>query len=326
MPGGGSETRRDIMWTGKRKKRSKQPRISFRPGALRGRGRPRTHWVGPGLAGAGRFLAVAGALGAFVIALVLLERYVKVTVPAAIDTVELELAGVPAWVNDQLKEKVYAAAQAAGAHLRLDEETALSVQRNLARDVVWLDGVRVITTHDCLRVEARWRRPVAVIQSGPVKFYVDGEQVVLDFVPIGDLPIVQITGLAPSAEAPPLGDVWQREDLGAAIAILNLLGQRDRSLTPDKPLLYEIDRIDVSNFGGRQDDRRPHIIFYAKDDTEITWGAALGKWQRHLESTDEQKLAKLYGYYKEYGTLTGGAKYINLRDPRDKIPLPIDRY
>jgi hypothetical protein len=271
-------------------------------------------------------LVVAGALCGFVVVLVLLERYVKGTIPAPQSTVELELAGVPAWVNDQLKEKVYAAAQAAGANLKLDEDTALSVQRNLARQVVWLDDVRVLTMHDCLRVEARWRRPVAVIKSGPVKFYVDAEQVVLDFVPIEDLPIVEIRDLAPAAEAPPLGGLWQREDLGAAIAILNLLDKRDRTLTPDKPLLYEIDRIDVGNYNGRQDDRKPHIVLYAKDDTEITWGAELGKWQRYLESTDEQKLAKLYGYYKEYGTLTGGAKYVNLRDPRDKIPLPIDRY
>lgn len=300
--------------------------MSFRPGALRRKARSRANWVGPGLAGVGKVLAVAGALCGVVIVLVLLERYVNGTVPAPQATVDFELAGVPAWVNDQLKEKVHAAAQAAGVHLRLDEETALSVQRNLARQVVWLDDVRVRTTHDCLRVEARWRRPVAVIQSGPVKFYVDGAQVVLDFVPIADLPIVEIKGTAPAAEAPPLGGVWECDDLSAAIAILNLLGQRDRTLTPDKPLLCEIDRIDVSNYNGRKNDRRPHIVLYAKDDTEITWGAELGKWQRHLESTDEQKLAKLYGYYKEYGTLTGGAKYINLRDPRDKIPLPIDRY
>ena len=55
-------------------------------------------------------------------------------------------------------------------------------------------------------------------------------------------------------------------------------------------------------------------------------GAAVGKWQQHLESTDEQKLAKLYAYYKEFGTLSGGAKYINLRDPKHNIPLPIDKY
>jgi hypothetical protein len=49
-------------------------------------------------------------------------------------------------------------------------------------------------------------------------------------------------------------------------------------------------------------------------------------WGQHLEATDEDKLAKLYGYYKEYGSLMGRAKYINLRDPQDKIPLPIDKY
>lgn len=314
------------MWTRKKRKKGKGKRISFRPGALRRKANPRAQWVGPGLVGAGKVLAVAGVVCAIVIALALMERYVVRTAPNSHNTVDLELAGVPVWVSDELKEKVYAVAQGVGIHLRPDEDTALLVQRNLAEQVAWLDDVKVTTTHDCLRVEARWRRPVALVQSGRVKFYVDGRQVVLDFVPMADLPIVEIKGLASTAEAPPLGSVWDRDDLGAAIAILNQLGKRDRSLTSDKPLLYEIDRIDVTNYNGRKNDRRPHILLYAKDNTEITWGAELGKWQRHLESTDEQKLAKLYGYYKEYGTLSGRAKYINLRDPRDKIPLPIDRY
>jgi hypothetical protein len=314
-----------MMITGKKRKKGKAERISFRPGALGKRTRQRAHWVGPGLAGVVKVFIVVGVLCGIVITLMLLEKYVSRTVPAPEAAVELELAGVPAWVSEQLKEKVRAAAQGKGERPRLDENTALSVQRNLVRQVVWLDDIRVRTTPDCLRVEGRWRKPVALVQSGPVKFYVDGEQVVLDFVPITSLPIVEIRGL-PATKTPPLGEVWQREDLAAAIAILNRLDQMDRSLTPDKPLLYEIGRIDVGNFNGRENSRHPHIVLYAKDDTEITWGAEVGKWQQHLESTDEQKLAKLYGYYKQYGTLSGGAKYINLRDPRDKIPLPIDRY
>ncbi len=123
-----------------------------------------------------------------------------------------------------------------------------------------------------------------------------------------------------------MGEVWQRNDLAAAVMILDRLDHMDKTLTPDKPLLYEIDRIDVSNFNGRQNNRHAHIILYSKDDSQIIWGAEVGKWQQHLESTDQEKLAKLYGYYKDYGTLSGGARYINLRDPRDKIPLPIDRY
>ncbi|GAJ08013.1 unnamed protein product, partial [marine sediment metagenome] len=68
-----------------------------------------------------------------------------------------------------------------------------------------------------------------------------------------------------------------------------------------------------------------HIVLYTTDDTEVIWGAELGKWQQHLEATDAEKLAKLYAYYEEYGSLLGDVKYINLRDPQDRIPLPIDK-
>jgi hypothetical protein len=42
--------------------------------------------------------------------------------------------------------------------------------------------------------------------------------------------------------------------------------------------------------------------------------------------TDEQKIARLYSYFYEKGTLLGGAKVINLRDPKETVPLPIDKY
>ena len=100
----------------------------------------------------------------------------------------------------------------------------------------------------------------------------------------------------------------------------------DKLTTPDKPLLYEIDSIDVSNFNGRENRQFPHIVLYAKDKTEIIWGAEIGNWARHFEAKDEEKLAKLYSYYKEHGSLLEGVKYINLRDPQDDIPLPIDKY
>jgi hypothetical protein len=173
-------------------------------------------------------------------------------------------------------------------------------------------------------IEARWRKPLALVKSGSQNFYVDDELVVLDFVPIPNLPIVGIEGL--SARVPSQGEVWQSDDLDAAVTILAKLDQMDKSVTPDKPLLYEIDRIDVSNFNGRKNSRFPHIVLYTKDDTEIIWGAEFGTWQRYLETTDEEKLAKLYAYYKEYGSLSGGVKYINLRDPQDNISQPIDKY
>lgn len=314
------------MLTSRKRKNVKAARISFPTSGARRRGGQRTAWVGPRLAGIMKGLVIIGVVCGIVVALVFMEKYVTRAVPALEDSVELELADVPAWVNDELKNKVYAAAQSGGAPLRLNEDTALSVQHNLAQQVVWLADIRVRTTHNCLRIEARWRRPIALIRSGPAKFYIDAEKIVLDYVPLEDLPIVEIQGVSSAAETPRLGQVWRQNDLAEAITILSQLDRMDRSFALEKPLLDEISRIDVSNFNGRKNDSRSHIVLYSKDDTEIMWGAEVGKWQQYLESTDEEKLAKLYSYYKEYHTLSGGAKYINLRDPRDKIPLPIDRY
>jgi len=273
-------------------------------------------------------IGIACAVAAVGTVFILLNKYVKKTVSVSVvqSPAVLQLVDVPAWASEQLKERIYAAARVDADDLKLNGDAARLVQQNIQTLIAWLDDVKVQTTNDCLLIKARWRRPVALVKSGLHKFYVDAELVVLDFLPMPHLPIVQIKGLPLITKLPSPGEVWQRDDLAAAIVVLAGLEQMDRTVTPDKPLLYEIESIDVSNFQGRQNSRHPHIVLYAKDKTEIIWGAEFGKWQQYLEATDEQKLAKLYSYYREYGSLLGGAKYINLCDPQDKIPLPIDKY
>jgi hypothetical protein len=298
------------------KTKSKTKRISFKLGTSK-RKKQRTYR--PSLTGILKVLAIVCVFVAGGVSLYFAERYVKSAKPA--ETGPLELVNVPEWVSSELKAKICDAA--GGKTFMLDEEAAEMVAENLA-SVAWLDNIKIQTTHKQVLIEARWRKPLALVKSGSQNFYVDDELVVLDFVPIPNLPIVRIEGL--SARVPSPGEVWQSDDLDAAITILAKLDQMDKSVTPDKPLLYEIDRIDVSNFNGRKNGRFPHIVLYTKDDTEIIWGAEFGTWQRYLETTDEEKLAKLYAYYKEYGSLSGGVKYINLRDPQDNIPQPVDKY
>lgn len=310
----------------KNKKKGRTRGTLFKRGTGKKRKGQQAGALGPGLTSMLKVVAVVCVLCGIAIGLVLLEKYVGENTPASEDGVGLELVDVPAWVNEPLREKVYAAARGHGENPRLDEDAALSVQRKITEQIAWLDDVTVRITRGRLCIEGRWRKPVALIKSGLLRFYVDAEQVALDYVPMPSLTIVQVTGLPLVTAVPPLGEVWNRNDLAAAIKILDRLDRMDKSLTPDRPLLREIDRIDVSNFKGRRNNDHSHIIFYSKDNTEIMWGAEIGAWQRHLESTDEQKLAKLYGHYETYGTLSGGVKFINLRDPRDKIPLPIDRY
>lgn len=269
---------------------------------------------------------VAGALLAFE----LLEKYVKNNTATSPGIATLELLDPPNWITEQLKEKIFIAATSGGKDIKLDENTSQSIQKKIQQQVAWLDKPQVQLTHDAVLITGRWRKPLALVKSGLSRAcYVDAEMVVLDFLPMPELPVVKVTGLSAAAATKPTpGQAWQRDDLAAAIEILSSLDRRDTMNTSERPLLREIGRIDVSNFHGRENRTAPHIILYTSDNTEIIWGAELGKWQQHLEATDEEKIAKLYGYYEQYGTLLGGAKYINinLRDPQQTIPLPVDKY
>ncbi|MCP4259562.1 MAG: hypothetical protein GY774_18935 [Planctomycetes bacterium] len=265
-------------------------------------------------------------LGSTAIGLIYLDKYRKKTAPPPEGQISLVLVADDTWVNNELRQKVLDAGGADLEDLRNNENAAALVYQNITSQVAWLDDLKVQTTHNALRIEGRWRKPVGLIKTGRHSFYVDTEQVVLDFVQISSLSIVEITGLPSTRKIPPLGEIWGGDDLAQAIKLLELLERRDRIEISQKPLLTEIARLDVSNFEGRKNSKLPHILLYTMDNTKIIWGAEIDKWQRHLESTDEQKIAKLYSYYKEYGTLSGEAKYINLCDPQDDIPQPIDKY
>ncbi len=265
---------------------------------------------------------VAAAGAGFVV----LEKYTKKSVPVSERVGTLELLGAPVWVNKALQEKIYQAACANGEDLRLDDDVARSVHDNLVSHVAWMEQVQVQTTYDSIRIKAKWRKPLAMVAYGANKFYVDSELTVLDYVQLDDLPIVEVKGLASVPRIPRPGETFGKDALVAAIEIIDLLDRMDKIVTADKPLLFEIKSIDVSNYNGHRSRGSSHIVFYTSNNTKVIWGAEYGKWQRHLESTDKQKIAKLYEYYKKYGTLNTSIKFINLRDPQDDIPLPIDKY
>ena len=291
---------------------------------MKGKKKLKVSWDSSSLTGTLTVLAVVCVFAALGTGIIFLDKYVRKTTPLR-ETIAIELVGVPYWVNDQLKELVYTAIDDSSVS-KLDENTAVLARQNIVQRIAWLADVRVQTTHNGLRIAGRWRKPLAVVKSGLRKSCLDDEMVVLDFVPSLNLPIVEVKGLLPMTKIPQPGEVWQRDDLAAAVAVISRLDRMDELTTPDKPLLCEVNSIDVSNFNGRKNTSQPHIVLHTKDGTEVIWGAELGAWAQHLEATDEDKLAKLYGYYKEYGSLMGRAKYINLRDPQDKIPLPIDKY
>lgn len=302
----------------RRRKKRKAKRISFKAGVSKKKKRKIAYR--PSLMAVLKVAALVCVVAAVVAVFVFLKR----AIPVSQKTLTPKLVKPPAWVTEQLEEEIYAAAGVDGQDLKLDTDVARSVQNNLARRVAWLDNVKVRVTNEQLLIGGQWRKPVAMIKRGLYKFYVDAELVVLDYVPLPDLPIVEVKELSVLPSPPSSGKIWQKDDLGAAVAILVRLAKRDRLLTDARPLLYELDSIDVSNFDGRENSRARHVILYAKD-VQIIWGAELDKYKQHFESTDAQKIAKLYFHYEEYGTLQSGVKRINLCDPQDDIPLPIDK-
>jgi hypothetical protein len=252
-----------------------------------------------------------------------LDTFVKKQNTAISPNLPIELVGdIPNWVSDEIKNRVIAAATAEIPEA--ESNTAAGIQKNIIGLVPWITDVKVQATHNGIEISGRFRKPIATVTAYKVKYYLDTDLVVLDYVPLANLSVVTVDGLR-FIERPVVGSIWQGDDLAAALAVLSRLERMDSAVCPDKPLLRLIDTIDVSNFNGRENKREPHIVLYTKENIEIIWGAEIGTWQRHLESPDDDKLAKLYTFYQQNPTLSG-VKYINLRDPRQTIFLPIDKY
>jgi hypothetical protein len=262
------------------------------------------------------FLAASGAF----------LRYAEGYVNAATPTPEgsLYLVGVPDWAKWDLQNRV--AEFAGGTRFPLMEDTASVLARHLA-PMSWLHDVHIRVTHNSVLVSAQWRKPVVMIELRETssKIYVDQDLVVMDYMPMPHLPIVEAKGV--SLDVVPLsGQKFDQGDLSSAVELALLLSQADAAYAPKTPLLEQIASIDVGNYKGRKNARAEHIGLFTKDGTQIIYGAEIGEYTKHGEASDQEKLASLYGYYKESGSFGAEVKYINLRNPQGKVYQPIDKY
>jgi hypothetical protein len=266
---------------------------------------------------------------ALVAGFIFMDRFVKKTSNFGAQALNLELLDVPDWVGPQLQQRIVETARKGGVEFILNETIARQVGENL-RTFAWLYDVQVIIGPESIIVKAAYRKPVALIKAQDDQFFIDSQAVVLDYIPVDKLIIPEITGVsAYMLTSRSIGTKWQSADVAAAIELLELLTKMDKQITPDKPLLAEIASIDMSNFDGRRNSSEPHIVFYAKDGTEIKWGAKKGDWNRNLEAKDEEKLTILYNTYAELGTIQIRAaqkgSFIDLTKPQT-LSLPIDKY
>lgn len=242
-----------------------------------------------------------------------LDKYVHKSSPVAIESGPLVIAGKPDWFSSELASEIRKTA--GGSEFRLDKKAASTVAEKLI-NLNWLSDLKVQTMKDSLTVYAKYRKPVATITVSGRKYYVDEELEAFKYVPVPKLAIVKITGT--TLKKP--DDAVLQEDIAAAVKLIMLLQGMDKGMKEKEdmpPLLNDIASIDVSNLNGRKSTRKSHITFYTRDDTPIYWGMQFGKTTGQIEATDQQKLAKLYNFYREKNTLLARkVKLIELRYPR----------
>lgn len=244
-----------------------------------------------------------------------LDRYVKTTQPPGASTGPLVLIEPGIWVNEEWKQRIED--RIGTGPFPLDDTAAQAIAQKL-RLLSWMDEVRVQTTPEQIEVTAHYRRPVALVDLGRSRYFLDAQMTVMDYIPVTAIPTIEITGIASPRSIPAPGSHWAAEDALAAVQILDMLYKMDLHFQHqqqlEKPLLDEIQSIDVANFAARKSNAEPHIVLTVKDGTKILWGAAWGQASRYLEQDEKDKLTDLYQFYMDHNnTLAGTAKYIELR-------------
>ena len=257
-------------------------------------------------------LIAGGAVG-----LIYLDRYVKTTTAQDVPDGSLKLINPPTWLSQEWIDRLVEAT--GGKRFPLNQTAAQTVSYRL-ETLSWLEGVRVQTTPEYLEIRADYRRPVGLVDLGKnKKYYLDAQMVVLDYLPLDTLPLVEIKGIASPRSIPAPGSYWAAEDAQAAVELLDILYTMDFNFQQkdqlEKPLLDEIESIDVSNFAARKSNKEPHLVLNIKDGTTtINWGAAWGQAGRYLEQDGKNKLIDLYQFFMDNNnSLQGTAKYIELR-------------
>ncbi|MCK4850127.1 MAG: hypothetical protein KAT11_02190, partial [Phycisphaerae bacterium] len=182
---------------------------------------------------------------------------------------------------------------------------------------IWVKRVLpagVVNNYDgTLSIRCEFRKPIAAVSTGGVLVRVDAQALVLPgrLLPSSVAVDKYKSILGVTSEPPEAGQVWDSPDLLAAVELLRLI--------QDRPFSREITAINVSNYNGRQDVSKPHIVMLTDQRTVLNWGRAIGGEGR-IEVDYHKKLQHLEGLFIENGSLNK-LLYVDLtgREPRGKL-------
>jgi len=255
-----------------------------------------------------------------------MKRYVEreVALPKAPPIVLLK--NRPVWMTDFLAGQIAASVRPAGLHSTFDHQMLVDRVAMLKTNP-WIRNVRQVrrvygkTPGDTLEIDCDYRAPIALVRWQKDYWLVDIDGVKLpERFSAADVPKIAIgrdghtnIRVVDGVVRPPPqpGKPWGGDDLIAGLDMIRRLY--------GLPYADEIVKVDVANFGGRNDYREAQLVLGTKYGSEIRWGAPIGA--RSFEVSPKQKFDYLRQVYEEFGRCDAGQKkWIDIR--YDKITYP----
>ncbi|MGD1276639.1 MAG: hypothetical protein ABR964_05380 [Tepidisphaeraceae bacterium] len=237
------------------------------------------------------------------------------------------LTNRPAWMSDFLAEQIVKSAQPIGLHSAFDRQLLLDTA-NALKSNPWIRRINQIRRvygegpGDTIEIDCQYRAPVALVQWGDYYWLVDGQGVKLPeqyaaeqlpkimFGSDGRMNVRIIEGVA---HAPPeSGNRWSGDDLSGGLELARLLCGQDYA--------EQIRIIDVSNFGGRRDDREAQIVLVTQFNTQIRWGRPPSAKDGFVEVAASAKLAALQNIFRQDKRIDAHQPWIDLRFDRVTCP------
>jgi hypothetical protein len=236
----------------------------------------------------------------------------------------------PSWMSDALANKIARVAAPDVAYSAFDHQLLVNTAmllRTHPDSAPWIKNVRSVrreyekTPGDMLEIDCDFRAPVALVKWETFYWLIDGDGILLpeqytqaDLRKVtydGDhvsLRIIEGVGTSP----PESGQKWQGADLAAGIEMVRLLY--------GKPYANEIERINVTNFDGRQDPREAQLVLITRYQTQVRWGRPIHASDFRIEVSPEQKLDYMARLVHDFGRVDAGHSAVELRFDQVQVP------
>jgi hypothetical protein len=221
------------------------------------------------------------------------------------DSVAIEFADAPVWVEDDLRDKLIltARAQLSGDPLAGDE--LMLVHRALLNEG-WFESIEQVrrVAADRVRVEATWVKPFALVRDDEGDHLIDPYGTLLPRTfPHDGAAAAWIVITGPRYDRPQRpGAQWDGADIAAALRLLRLIDQQ--------PWLGMVRSIDVSKYVPDGD-----LEMITDRGSRILWGSAPGD-EEAGEAAPKRKLMYLQYQAEHYDHIDGGhAGLIDITSP-----------